>query len=194
MRLEVLERGHRAPQRLLLGALRLLRRGRPPPDIMRVVLYRPEVFGTPFRTWVQAVLRGPSPWSVGERELIAAVVSQANRCPFCAVTHGQVAARALADGPLVDLVVADWRHAPVDERLRAAFSLAERLTQDPDGATAVDVQPLRAAGLDGEAIADVVHITAVFNVINRVANAFAFRVPTAAEAAAGSARLLQRGY
>lgn len=51
-------------------------------DIIRTSLYRPEFFGTPFRAWTQTVMRGPSEWSVGERELFAAFVSRINQCRF----------------------------------------------------------------------------------------------------------------
>ncbi|GHO84819.1 hypothetical protein KSZ_28250 [Dictyobacter formicarum] len=51
-------------------------------DIRRVLTYRSEFFGTPMSILTQAVLRGPSYWSVGERELFAAFTSSLNRCPF----------------------------------------------------------------------------------------------------------------
>jgi len=52
------------------------------PDIVRTMLYRPEWFGTRFSALTQQVMRGPSEWSVGERELFAAFVSRQNQCPF----------------------------------------------------------------------------------------------------------------
>jgi hypothetical protein len=56
--------------------------GRPVPDVERVIAYRPEMFGIPFSTCLEDVMRGPSEWSVGERELFAAFVSRKNQCPF----------------------------------------------------------------------------------------------------------------
>src|SRR5438552_3679575 len=46
------------------------------------VLYRPEFFGRAMCDWTQAVMRGPSAWSVGERELFAAFTSRLNQCVF----------------------------------------------------------------------------------------------------------------
>lgn len=52
------------------------------PDVMRVMLHRPEFFGRHFLASAQEALRGPSGWSAGERELFAAFVSAKNQCPF----------------------------------------------------------------------------------------------------------------
>lgn len=81
MRLRVVERGHRLPQKLRIAMIRLLSRRRVV-DIIRTLLYRPEFFGRPISAWTQAVMRGPSEWSVGERELFAAFTSRLNRCVF----------------------------------------------------------------------------------------------------------------
>ena len=56
--------------------------GRRAPDVLRTVLYRPEIFGKAFSELMQPVMRGPSRWSVGERELFAAFTSKLNQCPF----------------------------------------------------------------------------------------------------------------
>ena len=81
MRLKNVERGHRLPQKLMLGMIRLMTRQRAP-DVLRTLFYRPELFGKHFGASVQSCLRGPSEWSVGERELFAAFVSKTNQCPF----------------------------------------------------------------------------------------------------------------
>lgn len=81
MRLPRLNHGHRLPQKLLLGLIRLMS-GHRAPDVLRLLFYRPELFGKPFSVWTQQVMRGPSEWSVGERELFAAFVSNRNRCLF----------------------------------------------------------------------------------------------------------------
>ena len=52
------------------------------PDVIKTLLYRPEVFGRPFSDAVDRAMRGPSEWSAGERELFAAFTSRLNQCLF----------------------------------------------------------------------------------------------------------------
>jgi hypothetical protein len=80
MRLSKLNRGHRLPQKLIMLMMRLT--GSPPPDIIRTLFYRPEFFGKHYSQCVQATMRGPSEWSVWERELFAAFTSHLNECAF----------------------------------------------------------------------------------------------------------------
>ncbi len=65
-----------------LKILEEILKGSPVPDVVRVLSYRPEIFGSPFSNCLEDVMRGPSDWSVGERELFAAFVSRKNQCPF----------------------------------------------------------------------------------------------------------------
>lgn len=51
-------------------------------DVVRTMRYRSELFGRPFSAAMQQIMRGPSDWPVGERELFAAFVSVQNQCPF----------------------------------------------------------------------------------------------------------------
>ena len=65
-----------------LKILDLVLKDQPTSDIRRTLTYRAEVFGHPFSAYLQKVLRGPSDWSVGERELFAAFVSRKNQCMY----------------------------------------------------------------------------------------------------------------
>jgi hypothetical protein len=66
------------------GVLELVReqRGAEPPDVLKTLHYRPELYGRPFSDALDAAMRGPSDWSDGERELFAGFVSSLNQCPF----------------------------------------------------------------------------------------------------------------
>ena len=65
-----------------LKKIEQVRRDEPVSDIRRTLSYRPELFGQPFSAYLEAALRGPSDWSVGERELFGAFTSKLNKCVF----------------------------------------------------------------------------------------------------------------
>jgi hypothetical protein len=75
------ESGHRPPQKLLLGFSSLITLSAPL-DVVRVFMYRPEYFGRTFCDLAHVMLRGPSDWSAGERELFGAFTSSLNSCVF----------------------------------------------------------------------------------------------------------------
>jgi hypothetical protein len=81
MRLHVLDYGHTITTRLLFALIRVMS-GFPAPDVVKTLRYRPEFFGRPMSAVFQEVMRGPSEWSVGDRELMAAYVSRINACEF----------------------------------------------------------------------------------------------------------------
>ena len=83
MRLNNVEHGHTSREQAFLEKAQAMRGpALPLPDIMRVMLYRPELFGTPFSLGLEEAMHKPSAWSVGERELFAAFVSRKNQCAF----------------------------------------------------------------------------------------------------------------
>jgi hypothetical protein len=81
MRLRRVEHGHRLKEKLILGMIRVVQQRRAP-DILRTLFYRKEFLGQPISEWTHAVMRGPSDWSVGDRELFAAFTSKLNQCVF----------------------------------------------------------------------------------------------------------------
>ena len=81
MRLAVLDRGHPLKTKALFALIHLLSRHRAP-DVVKTLRYRPDFFGAPMRSVFQEVMRGPSAWSVADRELMAAFVSKTNACEF----------------------------------------------------------------------------------------------------------------
>ena len=81
MRLGCAESAHEPSEAQVLELIRM-QRGAEPPDVLKTLHYRPEVFGRPFSDALDLAMRGPSDWSDGERELFAAFVSSLNQCPF----------------------------------------------------------------------------------------------------------------
>ena len=81
MRLSVVDHGHEAPEAAVLDMIRE-RSGAEPLGVVKTIYYRPELFGRPFSDALDEVMRGPSEWTAGERELFAAFTSLLNQCPF----------------------------------------------------------------------------------------------------------------
>jgi hypothetical protein len=79
VRLRAVTRGESLRHRVIFALFLVLQRRRAP-DVVRTLLFRGEFFGS--KMMFQEVLRGPSPWTVGERELFAAYVSQQNACEY----------------------------------------------------------------------------------------------------------------
>jgi hypothetical protein len=80
MRLTKVHTGHRLRDRVMLGMMRLIMGHAP--GVVRTLMYRKEFFGQPWTDLTQQVMRGPSQWSVGEREIFAAYASRLNQCVF----------------------------------------------------------------------------------------------------------------
>src|ERR1700679_2531766 len=96
MRLRILDSGHGFGTKALFALIRTV--SRPPVlDIIKLVKYRADFYGAPMSAVTQEARRGPSSWSVADRELMAAFVSKTIQCEFCTKTHAAVAQRAYGD-------------------------------------------------------------------------------------------------
>jgi len=85
----------------------------------------------------------------------------------------------LGDAQLVAAVLADWRTAPVHEKVRATLGLLEKVTLSPSEVGPEDVEPLRAVGVSEQAIQEALYVGFLFNVMDRLADAFDFYFPSA---------------
>ena len=93
MRLAILDKGHRVRTKGLFAVIRAISR-LPAPDAVKTNRYRPDFYGMPMGVLTQKAMRGPFAWSVGDREMMGACVSQINECQVCTKTHGGVLAVA----------------------------------------------------------------------------------------------------
>jgi uncharacterized peroxidase-related enzyme len=146
--------------------------GRTEPDpVAKTSLYRPELFGRQWLHLARSVMRGPSEWSAGERELLAAFVSRQNTCPFCIGIH-EATSQQLLGSAVTGERLENWRDAAFEPRVMATMELLEKVTLTPDGVDPEDVEAARAAGVSDTAISDALYLCFVFNTVNRIANAF----------------------
>ena len=80
MRLQKVHSGHKLGDKLFFTFMNVV--AGHAPGVVRTLRYRKEYFGGPWSDLTQQVMRGPSEWSVGEREIFAAFVSHLNQCTF----------------------------------------------------------------------------------------------------------------
>jgi uncharacterized peroxidase-related enzyme len=137
------------------------------PGILGLFEFRPET-AEPLGRLAEVLLRGPSTLSVGDRELIAAVVSRGNGCEFCSNSHGAVAAAALDGGmPVVEAAWHDIDQAPIPAKTRALLRIALAVRETGLAVTAEHIDAARAHDATDIEIHDTVLIAAAFSMFNR---------------------------
>jgi alkylhydroperoxidase family enzyme len=94
----------------------------------------------------------------------------------------------------VEAVLADWRTAPLDPKLRAALGFLEKLTLAPADVRPADLAPLFAAGVSDEAVEDAIQVCVLFNIYDRLADALGWHLPGPDGYAASGRALMKRGY
>src|SRR5580692_7673413 len=129
MRLRILHSGHDFGARALFAFIRTVSR-QPALDVVKLVSYRPNFYGRPMSKVTQEAMRGPSAWSVGDRELMAAFVAKTNQCECCTKAHSAVAQRAYRDGKTVSALLSDLETAAIAEPLRATLLMLGKLTRE----------------------------------------------------------------
>ena len=192
MRLSEIDRGDTLANRLLIRFISLVS-GMRLPDAARVAFYHKSFFGVPMGAWTQAAMRGPSDWSVGERELMAAMVAKWNSCEFCVGAHGAVAAKVL-ERPAIEAALANFRTAPISEGLKETLVFLEIMTLRPTELTVENAKVVFRSGVSPPALTDAIAVATIFNIVTRYADALDFAMPGPDEFERAASMLLKRGY
>jgi uncharacterized peroxidase-related enzyme len=140
------------------------------PNVFRTYAFRPDRLSAWFEHY-RALHEPTENLGAADREMIAVVVSAANRCLYCLVAHGAALREALGDPVLGERIAFDWRRAGLDERRRTICAYAEKLTVTPQELGEDDLHSLLDAGLTLEEAWDVAEIAAMYNFTNRMAMA-----------------------
>jgi len=123
----------------------------------------------PLLQFHQVVMCGEdSPFTQGEREMIAAYVSRRNGCTYCAGVHTATAEALGIETGLVAALADDIESAKVDEKLKPVLRFVAKLTDRPDSVTQADADAVYAAGWDERALVDAVLVCCIFNFMNRL--------------------------
>jgi uncharacterized peroxidase-related enzyme len=165
------------------------------PGIRSAMTFRPETAG-PLLQLAEVLLRGENTLSRGERELIAAYVSNLNECFFCQTSHSTFAALQLDGGAdLVEQVKRDPATAPISDKLRALLAVAAKVRVDGRSVTEEDIATARSGGASDTEIHDTVLIAAAFCMFNRYVDGLATWAPTDIEAYDEMGhRIVEHGY
>ena len=139
-------------------------------------------------------MRGPTMWSVGERELFAATVAKWRSGPFCVGAHGADAAAKTMERLLVDTVLLDCHSASISVRLKSALAFLDVMKQGPGALSSGHVSATLRAGVAAEGLAYAIAVGTLFNTTARYANALEFAVASGTEFDRAEGMLLKRGY
>lgn len=165
------------------------------PGIRSLVMFRPET-GKHLYALAQVLLRGESPLSQADRELIAAYVSHRNNCMFCMSSHA-AASRCLYgnESAIVDDVLKDMQQSAASDKLKALLVIAGKVQVSGRAVTKEDIDAARALGAVDREIHDTVLIAAAFSMFNRYVDGLASLTPTDAEVYAEMGkRMVEKGY
>lgn len=164
------------------------------PGIRSLVLFRPET-GKHLYELAQVLLRGESPLSEADRELIAAYTSHRNNCMFCRNSHAAAARCLYGDEKnLVDDVLKDLQQSAVSNKLEALLNIAGKVQILGKEVSPEDIAAAREQGASDREIHDTVLIAASFSMFNRYVDGLATLTPTEDSVYEEMGRHMAKGY
>jgi len=138
------------------------------PNVFNTLSLKPQRLRD-FMQMFNEIMLSESALSKLEREMVAVVVSAANRCYYCLVSHGAAVRKMSGDPQLGEMLALNFRVAEVSPKMRGVLDFAHKLTVTPADVVEADRQKLRDLGLSSEDIFDLAEVVALFNFSNRVA-------------------------
>ena len=192
MRLREVEKGDGFGYRILFGFISMIS-GMRLPDAARIVMYHKDFYGKPMTSWTQAAMRGKSDWSVGERELMAAMVASWNQCPFCIDAHGSISSLEIGES-LVKSTLEDFQHADISPELKTTLVFLKILTQTPGDLSTSDAKKVFDNNVSPQALEDAIAVASLFSITVRCADAFNFELLDDKDSASAAKRMLKQGY
>lgn len=115
----------------------------------------------------QEIMRRESAFSLGERELMASLVSALNGCRYCTGIHESAAEAFGVEPGLLATLVDDIDAAGVDERMKPVLRFVAKLAAEPSKMVPADTQAVLDAGWDDRAVFDAVCVCSFYSFMNR---------------------------
>lgn len=164
------------------------------PGVTGLLEYRKDT-GEPLRELTQILLRGQSPLTEAERELIATVVSNKNECVYCTTSHTAAADVYFGEHDTTRLAKENIELAPVSKKMKALLTIALQVQENGKKVTQQSINDARTEGATDAELHDTVMIAALFCFYNRYVDGLGTFAPTDPEYYAGlGERLKERGY
>src|SRR4051812_12772538 len=126
-----------------------------------------ESFTKHLGNFTEGVIRTPASISVAMRELIAASTSYTNECRFCTKAHAAAASELWESEELVWGALTDLETSALAVKDKALLRFTTKVTKNLPSIGADDIETVRAAGWDDEAIYYAITTCALFNFYNR---------------------------
>lgn len=139
------------------------------PNVYSVYSLKPQRLRN-FMAVYNEIMLSESGLSKLERDMIAVVVSSANRCYYCLVAHGAAVRMLSGDAELGEMMALNYRVAELDPRQREMLDDAWKMTTTPWLIDDADRVRLRQVGLSTSDMFDLNETIAFFNLSNRMAS------------------------
>jgi len=165
----------------------------PEDGTLRHLFHRWPELAAPLTEYTETLMRGPSPFTPAERELIATVTSATNACHFCTGSHRATAEAMGISGDLIEAIMTDLDTAEIAPAMKPVLALVQKLTRTPSRIVKSDVDAVLDAGWDEVAFHHAVSICALFNHYNRIVDAYGIRMDETYYHEAGR-RMAAEGY
>jgi uncharacterized peroxidase-related enzyme len=169
-----------------------LRSLKPEAELLQIFQAFPES-ARPLLQYHEVLLRGESPFSAAEREMIAAYVSGLNNCNYCRAVHSQTAVVLGIQATAIAKIFSGSGLEDAGFRMQPILVFVRKLTLWPGEVTAADAEEIFAAGWDDRALHEAVAICGLFNLMNRLVNGLGVEASEAYIKVAAQ-RLAGKGY
>ena len=164
------------------------------PGIRSLVMFRPET-GKPLYELVQVLLRGESPLTEAERELIAAYVSMLSDTKFCMMSHAAASRELYGDDKnIVDDVLKNMQQSNISDKMKALLNIAGKVQVLGKEVAPEDIDAAKKQGASDRELHDTVLIAAAFSMFNRYVDGLASFTPEQPEVYEEMGKRMAKGY
>ena len=139
------------------------------PNVFVALAHRPDEFRA-FFAYHNALIGKEGGLTLTEKEMIIVATSAHNNCIYCVVAHGAILRIRAKDALIADQVATNYRKADITPRQMAMLDFTTKVATDSAGIDEADCEGLRTYDFSDEDIWDIVAISGLYSLSNRMAN------------------------